>query len=90
MKKLTNNFAYGEREHDWGDWHVWTEIRYLDSPTDYREYLPRSRRASTRQYQDSLVLLDGYERSFWGWFISLVLLIGAIATLIVWMVENAV
>ncbi len=26
-----------------GDFQIWAEIHYLDSPTDYREYLPRRR-----------------------------------------------
>jgi hypothetical protein len=25
-----------------GDYHVWAAIQYLDSPTDYREYLPEA------------------------------------------------
>ena len=24
------------------DWRVWAEINYLDSPTDYREYIPNA------------------------------------------------
>lgn len=30
-----------------GDAYVWFAIHYLDSPTDYREYLPASGRASS-------------------------------------------
>ncbi|MDT8069101.1 MAG: hypothetical protein ROO76_13130 [Terriglobia bacterium] len=90
MKKLTNDFASGKQEHYRVDLRVWSEIRYLDSPTDYREYLPGNSHVSAKQCDESLVLLDGCERSFWGWFISLVLLTGAIAIVVVWMVENAV
>jgi len=42
---------------------VWNEIRYLDSPTDYREYLPYM--ASSAPLQGSeFVLLDAPE---YGW-----------------------
>jgi hypothetical protein len=38
------------------DGYVWAEIYYLDSPTDYREWLPQ--RASTARVDSELVLLD--------------------------------
>ena len=40
-----------------GDCYVWAEIYYLDSPTDYREYLPQH---CGRQcpVADNLVMLD--------------------------------
>jgi hypothetical protein len=40
-----------------GDCYVWAEIYYLDSPTDYREYLPQH---CARQcpVADDLVMLD--------------------------------
>lgn len=31
-----------------GDCFVWSEIYYLDSPTDYREYIPNREPSSTR------------------------------------------
>jgi len=31
-----------------GDCYIWAEINYLDSPTNYREYLPQSCRESRR------------------------------------------
>ncbi len=65
MKKLTNDFAQKERECNRIDWRVWTEIRYLDSPTDHREYLPRRSHLPTMQRDNSLALLDRYERSLW-------------------------
>jgi len=37
-----------------GDCHVWAEIHYLDSPTDYREYLSPINRGSFNE----LVMLD--------------------------------
>jgi hypothetical protein len=36
---------------------VWSAIRYLDSPTDYREHLPRKARSAPPQ-ENELVLLD--------------------------------
>jgi hypothetical protein len=41
------------------DCHLWAEIFYLDSPTDYREYLPAS---SDRARGGDLVLLDDVAR----------------------------
>jgi hypothetical protein len=40
-----------------GDCYVWAEIYYLDSPTDYREYLPQHR-ARQCPVADDLVMLD--------------------------------
>jgi hypothetical protein len=34
------------------DWRVWAEINYLDSPTEYREYLP------TAPNQNSVIRAD--------------------------------
>ena len=44
----------GESVHV-GDCHVWAEISYLDSPTDYRELLPV---ASQSRITGNLVMLD--------------------------------
>ena len=44
----------GESVHV-GDCHVWAEISYLDSPTDYRELLPV---ASQSRITGDLVMLD--------------------------------
>ena len=61
---------------------VWNTIRYLDSPTDYREHLPHM--ASLAPFQGSdLVLLDAPK---YGWatllkFISIVILLGMILLL---------
>jgi hypothetical protein len=47
-----------------GDCYVWAAISYLDSPTDYREYLPHRRwRAATSD--DELVMLR--VRGQWLW-----------------------
>lgn len=53
------------------DCYVWSEIYYLDSPTDYREYLPEHRAAPRIIPDDSLVMLDSSSRpskhrSSWG------------------------
>jgi hypothetical protein len=40
-----------------GDCLVWAEIYYLDSPTDYREYLPNHHRQPVR-IDSQLVMLD--------------------------------
>jgi len=39
------------------DWRIWAEIQYLDSPTDYREYLRQSTQPD-RGNSDDLVLLS--------------------------------
>jgi hypothetical protein len=40
-----------------GDCYVWAAISYLDSPTDYREYLPPQRLSPCNSRND-LVMLD--------------------------------
>ena len=40
------------------DCYIWSEIHYLDSPTDYREYLPRHGAYAHSIASDDLVLLD--------------------------------
>ncbi|MGE5321531.1 MAG: hypothetical protein ACM3SW_01630 [Actinomycetota bacterium] len=52
---------------------IWEAIRYLDSPTDYREYLPVAGRP-----KDDLLIGDSLPRSAW----STVLPLFAIAALI--------
>ena len=50
--------AHLGREFRVRDCYVWSEIHYLDSPTDYREFLPqpvvRARRATSNEF----VMLD--------------------------------
>ena len=43
------------------DCYVWTEISYLDSPSDFREYLPQDRQWKSND--DRLVMLDSPRRS---------------------------
>jgi hypothetical protein len=45
-----------------GDCHVWAEIYYLDSRTDYREYLPQPC-AQRRAVAGDLVMLESSEFS---------------------------
>lgn len=41
-----------------GDCHIWAEIHYLDSATDYRECLPEPSLKSAPRVVDDLVMLD--------------------------------
>jgi hypothetical protein len=41
------------------DCYVWMEILYLDSPSDFREYLPQDRKPN----DDRLVMLDSSRQS---------------------------
>lgn len=45
-----------------GDPYIWAEIYYLDSPTDYREYLPPSNPVAPAA-RGQLVLLDSSDPS---------------------------
>lgn len=46
-----------------GDAYIWAQINYLDSPTDYREYLPTT---TARPWaNDDLVLLDDINCTPW-------------------------
>jgi hypothetical protein len=40
------------------DLHVWAAISYLDSPTDYREYLPHDKPKPSAPQDSELVMLD--------------------------------
>ena len=51
---------------------VWSVVRYLDSPSDYREYLPYPRRPSSLEDSD-LILLDTIPRYVRAWLWSLTL-----------------
>ncbi len=52
-----------KRQHI-GDCYVWAEIYYLDSPTDYREYLPQDCDKGPRTIPlDNWVLLESSEHS---------------------------
>ncbi len=62
------------------DCYIWSEIYYLDSPTDYREYLPKHGVSPRAVPGDNLIMLDGLSRpskrhSSWGFSFLLVFLI---------------
>ncbi len=62
-----------------GDCQVWAGILYLDSDTDYREYLPNNPRRWSRE--DELAMLD--EEAVLGWrgiFLLSLVLVSALAT----------
>ena len=53
----------GRRDFHVGDCYVWAEIHYLDSATDYREYLPRHVGQPRQAKGDDLVMLDSQVKS---------------------------
>jgi hypothetical protein len=68
MSDLTPQKQIGGTAIHVGDCRVWAEIYYLDSPTDYREFLPcnEPRPVPARE----LVLLDDmtpFPRIIFGW-----------------------
>ena len=56
MGHKTQSELFGGHEFHVADSYVWAEISYLDSPTDYREYLPKPVRDPRKMHQ--MVLLD--------------------------------
>jgi hypothetical protein len=54
MNEFTHPKKIGGTSCHIGDCYVWAEIHYLDSPTDYREYLS----ASNLESRHELVMLD--------------------------------
>ncbi len=42
------------------DCYIWAEIHYLDSATDYREYLPQNSRQHRPASEEDLVMLDSH------------------------------
>lgn len=60
------------------DCYIWATIHYLDSPTDYREYLPRNGRSIPRPGGE-LVMLDNRHPS--GRITSRHFIVGALLTL---------
>ncbi len=68
-----------------GDCRVWAEIYYLDSATDYREYLPN--KPCCKSGERELTMLDENEKAGLGWrrvlFLSLVLVFALVAAKIV-------
>lgn len=58
MGNRTNHPSIGGESVRIGDCRVWAEICYLDSPTDYREYLPQNTVRPRPTLGDDLVMLD--------------------------------
>jgi len=47
------------------DCYVWAEIHYLDSPTDYREFLPPTSIRHTRVGSDLVMLDSCWDKGVW-------------------------
>ena len=63
-----------------GDCYIWAEIFYLDSSTDYREYLPQSTWRPLAVKGGDLIMLDDSSSSVsltTVWIIALLLLLAA-------------
>jgi hypothetical protein len=74
-----NEEQIGGTEVRVGDCQIWAAIHYLDSHTNYREFLPcDARRAAPPD--DSLVMLDDIRRP--RWFLGIGMILGALLTLI--------
>jgi hypothetical protein len=57
MDNLADHQRIGGESVQISDCWVWAEINYLDSPTDYREYLPQNcARSGTIPANDAIVL----------------------------------
>jgi len=63
-RKLSKN---GGQDYHIADCYVWAAIYYLDSRTDYREYLDRHQQQSLAgRYRESMTFLDGTpDRAYW-------------------------
>lgn len=61
MAKTTPREEIGSEGTHVRDCYVWTEISYLDSPSDFREYLPQDRQRKPND--DRLVMLDSPKQS---------------------------
>lgn len=59
---ISNNARLG-REFRVGDSYIWSEIHYLDSTTDYREYLPQLVVGARKITHNDFVMLDSCRRS---------------------------
>jgi hypothetical protein len=83
MGNLANRQRMGGESVHIGDSYVWAEIYYLDSPTNYRDYLPQNRVPGPHAVPlDDLVILESSERSpgrgnkpFLGWIVLLSILL---------------
>jgi hypothetical protein len=83
MSDLTQHPQIGGTGIHVGDCYVWAEIHYLDSPTDYREFLPCNH---PRQVPPSsqLVMLDDrapFPRVLPRWLLAVLILACAVLSL---------
>lgn len=63
MANKTQSERDGGYEFHVADCYVWAEIYYLDSPTDYREYLSANvRPVHGKECNEQMVLLDDVKR----------------------------
>lgn len=63
MAKRTESERDGGQGFHVADCYIWAEIYYLDSPTDYREYLPRQvSPVQSNPGNQHMVLLDDQPR----------------------------
>lgn len=58
MKSSTPKIAVGGQAFRVGDCRVWAEIYYLDSPTDYREYINADGGNNTTKGRELVMLND--------------------------------
>jgi len=89
MVNLANHQRIGGESVHIGDCYVWAEIYYLNSTTDYREYLPQNGADEPRTVPlDDWVILEPSERSpgrcnkpLLGWmvFLSILLISGLVS-----------
>jgi hypothetical protein len=76
-----------------GDCQIWAEIHYLDSPTDYREYLPVHSLQGWKPLEGRLVMLDDERPHSWPVLarlshISMTCLSGAVALALLLLLEH--
>jgi hypothetical protein len=84
MSDLTQHEKTGGTAIHVGDCYIWAEIYYLDSPTDYREFLPNNDLRSMRP-SSKLVMLDDlapFRRSNLNWFLAASVLAGVVLSLV--------
>lgn len=91
MRNPTNYEQIGGQGFHASDANVWASIFYLDSPTDYRDYLPRDSSKTSPGPAGELVMLDrsplpreSRANDSPGWVILTSLFCFFIAGLIVW------
>jgi len=82
MANSTERRQIGREAVHISDCRVWAEISYLDSSTDYREYLQQNRDRSCPRSGDDFIMLDSSRplsrsdpKRIWGWVASAFLLL---------------